>query len=222
MIANITLDKPKTTLFKWALLLAYVTIFYNLLEGVISVFFGLEDETLSLFGFGVDSFVEVISGIGIWHMLKRINEKGEDDRDQFEKAALKITGTAFYILVVGLASTSVYNIAIGHKPETTFWGVVISLVSIITMSILINYKLQVGKALNSKALIADANCTKTCLYLSIALLASSIGYELTGIGGIDSLGALAIAWFSFKEGKEAFEKAKTGKHCGCEDDHCNS
>jgi len=222
MIADITLDKSKTTLFKWALILAYVTIFYNLLEGVVSVFFGLEDETLSLFGFGVDSFVEVISGIGIWHMLKRINEKGEDNRDQFEKTALKITGSAFYILVAGLTATSVYNIAIGHKPETTFWGVVISLISIITMSVLINYKLQVGRALNSKALIADANCTKTCLYLSIALLAASIGYEITGIGGIDSAGALAIAWFSFKEGKEAFEKAKSGKHCGCEDDDCHS
>ncbi|MBI1938653.1 MAG: cation transporter [Ignavibacteriales bacterium] len=222
MIADITLDKSKTTLFKWALILAYVTIFYNLLEGVVSVFFGLEDETLSLFGFGVDSFVEVISGIGIWHMLKTINEKGEDDRDQFEKTALKITGSAFYFLVAGLAATSVYNIATGHKPETTFWGVVISLISIITMSVLINYKLQVGRALNSKALIADANCTKTCLYLSIALLAASIGYEITGIGGIDSAGALAIAWFSFKEGKEAFEKAKSGKHCGCEDDDCHS
>lgn len=216
---DIAAGKPAALLYKLAFILAYITIFYNLLEGLVSIFFGLEDETLSLFGFGVDSFVEVISGVGIWHMLTRIKNNGDENRDEFEKTALKITGTAFCLLVVGLTITAVYNFVIDHKPETTLWGIIISIISIGTMTLLINYKLNVGKALNSKALIADANCTKTCLYLSIVLLASSIGYELTGIGGIDSLGAVTIAWFSFKEGKEAFEKAKTGKECSCEDHH---
>jgi len=54
-----------------AIVLAYITIFYNLAEGIVSVYFGLEDETLSLFGFGLDSFVEVISGVGI-NFNKRI------------------------------------------------------------------------------------------------------------------------------------------------------
>jgi len=181
----------------------------------------MQDETISLFGFGIDSFVEVISGIGIWHMLIRIKNKGEE-QGEFEKTALRITGTAFYVLVVGLIITAIYNIYLGHKPETTFWGIVISLISIITMSALIFFKMKVGKALNSKALIADANCTKTCLYLSIILLVASVGYELTGFGGIDSAGALLIAYFSFKEGREAFEKAKTGKNCECETNHKKS
>ncbi len=211
----------KARLYNTAFILAGITIFYNIFEGLISIYFGLEDETLSLFGFGADSFVEVISGIGIWHMLVRIRNSGNETRDEFEKTALKITGTAFYILTVALATTSVYNIAIGHKPETTFWGIVVSLISIVTMSLLIKYKLNLGKELNSKAIIADANCTKTCLYLSIALLISSISYELLKVGGIDSIGALVIAYFSFKEGKEAFEKAKTGKNCGCEENHCD-
>ena len=71
-----------------------------------------------------------------------------------------------------------------------------------------------GKALDSDAIIADANCTKTCLILSFVLLASSLGYELTGIGGLDAIGAVAIAIFAFREGKEAFEKAE-GKSCSC-------
>ena len=218
MLADTIIEKPAETLFKWALILAYITVFYNVIEGAVSVFMGVKDETLSLFGFGIDSFVEVISGIGIWHMLVRIQSKGEGDWDKFEKTALKITGSAFYLLVAGLIATAVYNFAVGHKPETTFWGIIISIISIGSMSVLINYKLKVGRGLNSDAIIADANCTKTCLYLSIILLAASVGYELTGIGGIDSVGALLIAYFSFKEGKEAFEKAKTGKHCSCEDD----
>ncbi len=210
------LSEEKTGLYRWAKILALFTVFYNIIEGLVSVYFGVKDETLSLFGFGVDSFVEVISGIGIWHMLYRIKANGEE-RDEFEKRALQITGTAFYILVAGLIISALYNALTLHKPETTFGGIVISLISISTMGLLIHYKLKVGNALDSQAMIADANCTKTCLYLSIVLLVSSVGYELSGIGGFDSLGAILIAYFSFKEGREAFEKARTGKNCGCEE-----
>jgi Cation efflux family len=204
-------------LFRLALILSYITIFYNLLEGGISVFLGSKDEVLTLFGFGIDSFVEVIFGIGVWHMLKRIRENGMENRDDFEKRALRITGTSFYLLTAGLAATSVLNIAAGHKPETTFGGIIISIISIIAMGILMHYKIKTGKGLNSAAILADAACTKSCLYLSIILLITSAGYQFTGIGGIDSAGALLIAVFSFREGKESFEKARSGKNCGCGD-----
>ncbi len=176
----------------------------------------MKDETLSLFGFGVDSFVEVISGIGIWHLLAGIKKRG-DKRDLFERRALRITGIAFYILTAGLLFTAIYNAYTGSKPETTFWGIVISLISIASMSILMHYKLMAGRALDSKAIIADANCTKTCLHLSIVLLAASLGYQITGLSGFDSAGAIMIAYLSFKEGKEAFEKAATDKECSCND-----
>lgn len=149
-------------------------------------------------------------------MLLRIKRYGEVDRDKFEKTALKITGTSFYILVVGLIATAVYNIITNHKPQTTFWGIVVALVSIAPMSLLIYYKKKIGAALNSEALIAEANCTKTCLYLSVILFLASAGYQITRIGGIDSWGALLIAYFSYKEGKESFEKAESDKYCRCE------
>ncbi|MEW5844107.1 MAG: cation transporter [Bacteroidota bacterium] len=212
------MTKNRDQLYRWALWLAWFTVFYNIVEGVVSVYFGFSDETLSLFGFGIDSFVEVISGIGIWHMLIRIKLHGEEKRDQFEKTALKITGTSFYILVAGLIVSAVYNTITNHKPQTAFWGIVISIISIASMGLLIHYKKKIGTALNSEALLADANCTKTCLYLSIVLLLASVGYQITGFGGIDSFGALLIAYFSFREGKESFEKAKSDKYCSCEDD----
>ena len=80
---------------------------------------------------------------------------------------------------------------------------------------LVLMKTKVGKALDSDAILADANCTKACIYMSIVLLASSLIYSLTRIPFLDSLGALGIAYFSFNEGKEAFEKA-AGKECDCE------
>ena len=207
-----------TSLYRTASLLAIVTIVYNILEGAASVYFGVEDDTLALFGFGLDSFVEVISGIGIWHMIRRIQNHPESDPDQFEKGALRVTGFAFYLLSGGLILGALLNMYQGHRPDTTFWGIIISLISISVMWVLIRYKVKVGHQLHSDAILADANCSRVCLWLSWLLLAASAGYELTGIGGIDAAGAIGIAIFSFREGRESFEKAK-GVSCGC--DHCD-
>ncbi|HEY3307901.1 MAG TPA: cation transporter [Desulfuromonadaceae bacterium] len=202
-------------LYNQATLLALITIFYNILEGLVSVWFGLADETIALLGFGADSFVEVISGIGIWHMVRRLRASScQTEHDIFEQRALRITGTAFYLLSVGLVITAAANIYQGHRPVTTLWGVVISLISIASMWILIHAKQKVGRALQSEAILADAACTKVCLQLSIILLVSSAGYYLTGIGIFDSLGSILIAGLSAKEGREAFGKA-SGKGCCC-------
>jgi len=200
-------------LLKAALWLAIITVFYNIAEGVVSVVFGLSDDSLSLFGFGLDSFVEVISGIGIWHMVTRI-KKGEEERDSFEKTALKITGFAFYLLCAGLVVSAGLNIYHHTQPSTTLWGIIVAIISIATMVVLMNEKLKVGKGLHSDAVIADANCTRTCIYMSIILLVSSVVYEVFKIGYFDSIGAMGIAWYAFFEGREAFEKAK-GKVCRC-------
>ncbi len=203
-------------LYTYASVLALITIAYNVIEGIVSVFFGLEDGSMALFGFGVDSFVEVVSGIGIWHMVRRIRNHGSENLDQFEQTALKITGAGFYVLTVGLTITAAVDLYRGHKPDTTFWGIVVSVISIATMWLLIRYKVKVGKALNSEAILSDAACTRACLQLSIVLLIASAGYELTHIGGIDSIGTFVIAGLCFREGKEAFEKAKAKSFaCAC-------
>jgi divalent metal cation (Fe/Co/Zn/Cd) transporter len=208
----------KDKLLTRALILAVITIVYNIAEGLFSVYFGASDDTLALLGFGVDSFVEVISGIGVLHMVMRMQRSESVSYDKFERQALKFTGTAFYLLTLGLIVGAVINIVIGIKPETTIAGIFISSVSIITMYFLMKAKLRVGQKLNSDAIIADANCTKTCLYLSFIILGSSILYQIFGIGWFDLIGSLGIAWFSYTEGREAFEKSKAEKmgcSCGC-------
>lgn len=203
-------------LYKLAFGLAIFTIIYNIAEGFISTYFGYEDESLTLFGFGTDSFIEVISGLGIAHMVLRIQLNPESNRDIFEKTALKITGFSFYALVIGLVIMSIYNIWTAHEPINTFWGVIISIASIIIMWILIIAKKKIGKQLNSDAILADAECTKVCIYMSIILLISSGIYELWHLLYIDSIGTLGLAYFSYNEGKECFEKAKNDKYCSCE------
>ena len=201
--------------YRTAWRLAIFTILYNIIEGVVSIAFGITDESLTLFGFGADSLIEVISGIGILQMVNRTIRNKSEGRSDFEKTALRITGTAFYILVAGLLITSAYNLYTQHKPETTFWGVVISILSIVVMIVLLKMKLSVGRKLGSQAIIADAYCTRVCIYMSVVLLVSSGIYELTGLWWIDILGTLGLAWFSFTEGRECFEKARSEKHCSC-------
>jgi divalent metal cation (Fe/Co/Zn/Cd) transporter len=201
-------------LYKKAYQLSLFTIFYNLIEGILSMILGYKDETLTLFGFGVDSFIEVMSGIGIAIMLLRIKQNPKSLKSSFEIKALKTTGTAFYLLSAGLGMGIILDLVKHHKPETTFWGIIISLISIAVMVWLMIAKKKTGKQLNSEPIIADANCTKVCVYMSIVLLLSSLIYELTGFVYADVIGAAGLIYFSLSEGKEAFEKAK-GKEDKC-------
>jgi divalent metal cation (Fe/Co/Zn/Cd) transporter len=203
----------------YALWLALFTIFYNLMEGLISISFGISDEALTLFGFGVDSFIEVMSGIGILAMVLRIRQNPDTPRSQFEKTALRITGASFYLLALGLAATAMYNLFTMHKPETTLPGLIISFISIAVMWLLVINKRKVGRALKSQPILSDANCTMVCIYMSVILLASSLIYEFTGFGFVDSLGALGLIYFSYSEGREAFEKAAGMEDC-CDNETC--
>jgi divalent metal cation (Fe/Co/Zn/Cd) transporter len=204
---------------KWlntALWLSIITIVYNIIEGLVSVYFGSSDDTLVLLGFGIDSFVEVISGIGILHMVLRMQRSEIKNFDKFERLALRITGVSFILLAIGLVAGSILNLVNKSKPETTLAGIIIAAVSILTMYFLMHYKLKTGKALNSEAIIADAHCTKTCLYLSFILLISSLLYEFVKINYIDIAGSLGIAWYAFSEGRESLEKAKKNQlSCSC-------
>ncbi|MCK9638314.1 MAG: hypothetical protein M0R39_00270 [Prolixibacteraceae bacterium] len=211
------MEQSDHKLYRNAYLLSLFTIFYNILEGLISMLLGFHDETLALFGFGVDSFIEVMSGIGIAVMILRIRRHPASPRSVVEIKALKITGTSFYLLSVGLLAGVVINLINHHKPETTFWGAVIALISVVVMVWLMNAKKKIGRLLHSDPIVADANCTKVCVYMSLVLLASSLIYEFTGFVYADVIGAAGLIYFSVSEGKEAFEKAK-GKECNC--DHC--
>lgn len=214
---NTTSQTARQQLYNIAFWLSVFTIIYNIAEGLISTFLGFEDESLALFGFGIDSFIEVISGLGIAHMILRIRKQPNSNRDDFERTALRITGLSFYVLVVGLVTTSIYNIWVGHKPDTTFWGVIISIISIVVMLVLIIGKIKIGKQLNSPAILADAECTRVCIHMSIILLISSGIYELTNFKYIDSIGTLGLSYFAFKEGRECFDKSTSNKLC-CDHD----
>lgn len=209
MLAKIDRD------YRVAFFLSLFTIAANLVEGVFSTILGQKDGTLALFGFGLDSFIEVISAVGISMMILRIARAPESPRSRFEITALKITGVSFYLLTAGLIITAILNLVTKSKPETALSGLIISIISLSVMVFLYLAKLKVGRRLKSDPIIADANCTKTCIYMSVILLGSSLVYMITGFAFVDIIGAIGIAWFAFGEGRESFEKAAGKEDCDC-------
>lgn len=184
--------KNNAILYNKAFQLSLFTVFYNIIEGVVSTIMGINDETLVLFGFGADSFIEVLSGAGIMVMIMRIRKNPLSPGYKFEINALRITGFAFYLLSLGLFAGIILNIISRHKPETTFSGIIISLVSIAVMLWLMTSKRNVGRKLNSEPIVCDSNCTKVCVYMSVVLLVSSLIYELTGFAYADAIGAAGL------------------------------
>ncbi len=170
----------------YALWLALFTIFYNFAEGLVSIYFGAQGETLTLFGFGIDSFIEVMSGIGILAMVLRIRRDTGAPRSAVERTALRITGASFYLLAAGLAATAVYDLYTAHKPVTTLPGFD-HFIDIHRDHVGIGTgQTQNWAPLNSAPILADANCSMVCIYMSVVLLASSLVYQLTGLGFVDS------------------------------------
>ena len=158
-MATVVLSQPaEQRAYAVAFGLSVFTILYNLTEGAVSTWLGFRDETLALFGFGVDSFIEVISGLGIAYMVVRLRRAPHSNagRAAGEKLALRITGYGFYALVAGLVVSAAVSVWTGHRPETTGWGVVISLVSIAVMWALVRAKERVGRQLNSAAIRASS------------------------------------------------------------------
>ena len=205
-------------LYRVAFGLAVLTILCSGAEGLVSAYFGYEAQSLTLFGFGADSLLEAISGFGIAHMILRIQRQPDGNRNRFEHTALQITGYAFYALVIGLTASSIYSLWTGHRPTTTMAGVVIAVISMAVMWALIYGKTRVGSKLKSDAILADTECTRVCIYMSLVLLAASGIHELTKVAYVDSIGTLGLACLSMKEGRECFEKARNGALCSCEND----
>jgi divalent metal cation (Fe/Co/Zn/Cd) transporter len=209
---DVTQEKQRQY-YRYALWLSFFTIITNLAEGIVSTILGFSDETLALFGFGIDSFIEVISAVGITVMIVRLSKSLASQKSRIETLALRITAISFFLLTAGLVGTVALNLFLRNSPQSTKWGIVISLISLSVMIVLMRLKIRVGEELNSDPIIADAHCTRACIYMSVVLLVSSLLFTLTKIPYLDSLGALGIAYYSFKEGREAWEKANGKEAC---------
>jgi len=187
--------------------LSYLTIAWNSLEGLIAVVAGTVAGSISLVGFGIDSFIEVISGATLlWRMTV---DADVQSRERNERLSLRIVGICFFFLAVYVAYESCSDF-IGRKaPGRSIAGIILACISLVVMPILSRAKKKVGYELRSAAMNADARQADFCVYLSAILLSGLLLNATLGWWWADPAAALIMVPIIAKEGLDGVR----GKAC---------
>jgi len=187
--------------------LEYFTIGWNAIEGLVGIIAGAVAGSISLVGFGIDSFIEVTSGAALlWRMSV---DADVERRARNERRALKIVGTCFLALAAYITYESVIDLWSKKAPEHSIPGIVLACISLVVMPLLSRAKRRVGRALGSAAMYADAKQTEFCTYLSAILLVGLLLNALFGLWWADPVAGLIMVPIIAKEGVEGLR----GKAC---------
>ena len=187
--------------------LEYFTIAWNALEGLVAVVAGALAGSISLVGFGIDSFIEVTSGsVLLWRMSV---DADVQRREGNERRALRIVGSCFLALAAYITYESATDLWSKKAPERSIPGIVLACVALVVMPLLSRAKRKVGRALGSAAMHADARQTEFCTYLSGILLAGLLLNAFFGLWWADPVAALIMVPIIAKEGIEGLQ----GKAC---------
>lgn len=194
-----------------ALLLSWLTLVYNLGEGVVSIAFGLSAGSIALIGFGLDSFIESLSG-GV--MIWRFSQTGlsEEREEAIERRASRYVAYTLFILAAYVTFEALKSLISAVEPDKSLPGIIIALVSLVAMPLLFIVKTSTGRKLSSRSLIADSRQTLVCIMLSVALLAGLGLNFLFGLWWADPAASLLIAVFIFREG---YRTHKEQRLCEC-------
>jgi divalent metal cation (Fe/Co/Zn/Cd) transporter len=181
--------------------LEYFTIVWNSLEGLIAIIAGALAGSISLVGFGVDSFIEVTSGSALlWRMAL---DADAYRREHIERRTLQIVGAAFFALAAYVAYEAVMDIIARRASAQSLPGIVLACVSLIVMPLLARKKREVARALGSRAMAADATQTEFCTYLSAILLGGLALNMWWGLWWADPIAALVMVPIIAREGVNA-------------------
>ena len=199
-------------LHKKALLLSYFTVGYNIIEGIVSIFAGVLAGSIALIGFGLDSFVESLSGgVMIWRFRKH-GQMSEEEEERIEAKAVRLIAYTFFILGAYVLYESVKKLYLQEMPAPSLFGIIIAIVSIIVMPVLFYMKYRTGKTINSRSLVADSKQTLVCCILSVALVIGVGLNYLYGFWQADPIVGLVTVIFLIREGYIALREEKL---CAC-------
>jgi divalent metal cation (Fe/Co/Zn/Cd) transporter len=186
--------------------LEYFTVTWNLLEGLVAVVAGAIAGSISLVGFGVDSFIEVTSGVALlWRMSV---DADEHRRERIERLTLRMVGACFLALAAYVGYEAASNLAEKKAPEHSLPGIILACVSLVVMPLLSRAKRRVGAHLKSAAMNADAKQTEFCTYLSAILLGGLVLNMIFDLWWADPVAALIMVPIIAKEGVDGL-RAKT-------------
>ncbi len=195
-----------------ALRLEHLTVGWNVVEGFIAVGAALAAGSVALLGFGIDSFVESVSGtILIWRLRKEAaGTLDEEAIEAVERRAERLVGLSFFVLAAYIAFDAVTTLLAQEKPEVSPVGIALTSVSIAVMLWLARAKRRVAGELGSRALAADAEQTQACWYLSVVVLAGIGLNALFGWWWADPVAALGVVVILVREGLEAWRGEEDG------------
>lgn len=199
----------------------FVTMVWMVIEASVAISVGFATRSVSLQGFGIDSLIELIAGsILLWRLLVEQRGGSVERIGQAERRASWVTAISLFTLAVYIVCDSALNFFTQTRPESSWWGVGLAISAAIIMPLLWQGKLRVARRIGSAALKADAACSVTCAYMSLALLVGVLLNQLFGWWWADPLAALALIYFLVREGREAWHEACTGETCHCGDEAC--
>jgi divalent metal cation (Fe/Co/Zn/Cd) transporter len=197
------LERSRETVVRHGKRLEYFTIAWNSLEGLVGIVAGTIAGSISLIGFGMDSFIEVTSGaVMLWRMSV---DAQEQTRARNERLSLRIVGICFLALAVYVTYEAVSDLVGKKAPEHSIPGLALACVSLIVMPILSNAKRRVATELGSAAMHADAKQTDFCVYLSAILLLGLVLNAALGWWWADPVAALIMTPIIAKEGIEGLK-----------------
>jgi divalent metal cation (Fe/Co/Zn/Cd) transporter len=181
-------------------MLSRITLGYNVVEGIVSIAAGSMAGSVSLVGFGIDSAIESVSSVAaLWRLRQDADVR---TREHAERAAHRVIGVAFLLLAVYIGAESARELLRRAAPERTFVGIAIAALSGIVMPLLSRRKRAVARALDSRALQADATQTDLCAYLSAIVLGGLVLNALFGWWWSDGVAGLLMTPIIAKEGIE--------------------
>ncbi|MBA3046456.1 MAG: cation transporter [Candidatus Thermoplasmatota archaeon] len=194
------------------ILISYFTIIYNIIEGLASIFLGSLVGSISLIGFGLDSFVESLSAVIVLWRFRAHGDVCGEERKNIERKATRLVGLTLFILATYIAYESVRKLLTNESTELSLAGILIPAISIIVMVFLFRVKRRMGTALHSHSLLADSKQTLACVFLSVAVLSGFILNYLFGFWQADPIAGLIIAVLLVREGYKAIKEEEL---CGC-------
>ena len=214
MSAAATTAARREQLHRRGVRLEWFTVAWNVVEGVVAIGAGLATGSVSLIGFGADSFIEVISAVALlWRLRKAGPNASAEERGEAERRALYLVAATFFLLSAYIAYEAGGALLSGEGPEDSTVGLVLSVVSLLVMPALAYGKQRTGREMGSEALKADAVATWVCSSLSLALLAGLGLNAAFGWWWADSVGAVAmlpvILWQGWETLGEAREESET-------------
>jgi cation diffusion facilitator family transporter len=196
-------------LHRRAVLLEWFTVAWNVVEAVVAIGVGVVVGSVALIGFGVDSGIEVISAVVLlWRLYRAGPQASAEERGAAETRALYLVAATFFLLGAYVLYEAIGALLSGEGPEASTVALVLSVVSILVMPTLAFLKGRTGRALGSRALVADSVETWVCAYLSVALLAAVSLNAAFGWWWADPAGALAMLPVILWQGWETLEEAR--------------